>query len=204
MSKEKDNQDEQLRQLHMKLGQLESALGHQADVIQSLQKRLEVIEAAMKGSRHHCKRAADPLNFLGLLWTPFHGDPAPLLNSFPLTNDLGRRSFLATLYWAYQKGGIIAATNHVWDCLEEPKAVKAKQIGNFVGVAGRSKSAIRHALERFLQDTASIQVPDLPDKQLDQSFEEWNDECILHFQQLERHLNVYLVRYSIALNGGNP
>jgi predicted RNA-binding protein YlqC (UPF0109 family) len=204
MRKEKEKLDKKLYEIYVKLRQIENVLSHQTEFINSLRERIEAIEEAVKTSNCNDNPAIDPFNSEGLLWTPFHGDPPPLLNSFPLNNDLGRRSFLAALYWAYQKTGIIAATNHIWNCFEEPKSVKANNIGKFLGVKGRSKTAIRHALELFLRETANIEVPDLPDKHHYHNFKDWNEACIHHFQRLERSLNVYLVRYSIALNGGKP
>ena len=185
----------------VQLRHLNNVVTHLQNFTEDLAQRLAILEAQQL-SKDQQLPDRDPLNLLDLLWTPYNLDEVPLLNTFPLQNDLGRRSFLATLYWAYQHGGILAATNHVWASLADPKVTRANRIGKAAGVSGRGKAAIRHTLERFLEETRKLPVPDLPDRRDFESFEDWNKMCIKHFQSLQLSLNLFLIRYSTALNGG--
>ena len=192
--------DEIPYEVQVQLRHLNNVVKHMQAFTEDLAQRLAMLEMR-QSSKDPKSHDRDPLNPLGLLWTPHDLGEVPLLHTFPLQNDLGRRSFLATLYWAYQQGGILAATNHVWASLADPKATRANRIGKAAGVSGRGKAAIRHTLERFLEEARKLRVPDPPERKDFESFDDWNNMCIKHFQSLQLSLNLLLVRFSTALNG---
>jgi PHD/YefM family antitoxin component YafN of YafNO toxin-antitoxin module len=82
--------------------------------------------------------------------------PPPLpLDSYRLSTAEGRRSFLIALRDDHGAAGLLMAVTHLWESLGRPKAHHAGRIAASVGVGGRGRTALRRALERFIEESVA-------------------------------------------------
>lgn len=195
------DQDNGKEGLSARMKSLEGAIALEREIVRNLRDRVVVLEIAAKWVESQRESENYPLRISRLLWTPCYTDQAPRLNVFHLNDDLERRSFLATLYLGYGTAGIVAATNHVWSTLAEPKASRVEAIGRLAGVTGRSIRTIRHVLEKFLNEADLISERALLDKQYCNKSEEGKRSCPLNCLLVEKTLGSHFDRYSTVLNG---
>ena len=82
--------------------------------------------------------------------------PPPLpLDAYRLSTAEGRRSFLIALRDDHGAAGLLMAVTHLWESLGRPKAHHAGRIAASVGVGGRGRTALRRALERFIEESVA-------------------------------------------------
>ena len=127
------------------------------------------------------------------------------LNQHDLSTREGRMSFLWALHFDYQKQGLLMAVNHVWDSLGAPKATRCEAMAARLGLRGRGKTALRHLLERFLEQTLDeLPVEDLPSMADYPDFEGWNAVCRDIFQRADEAYGAIARRYEAILDGREP
>lgn len=133
------------------------------------------------------------------------GEPVTPLSAHNLSQPEGRFGFLWALFNDYQEGGLLMAVNHVWACLDKPRSVRCALMAQKVGKTGTGRRALMRFLSRFLEETLhEFEIPDLPDRNAYVSFEEWNADCLAHFEQLEWRMSAIIARYEAILDGREP
>lgn len=127
------------------------------------------------------------------------------LNSYNLGLPDQRFAFLASLYHDYQEDGLLIAVNHVWACLDKPRSERCALMAQKVGKTGTGRRALVRFFRRFLDETLhEFDVPDLPDRDVYESFEAWNSDCLAHFNRLETRMTAIIARYEAILDGRDP
>lgn len=67
------------------------------------------------------------------------------------------------------------------------------------------RRALLRFLSRFLEETLhEFEIPDLPDRNDYISFQEWNADCLAHFERLEMRMTAIIARYEAILDGREP
>lgn len=70
---------------------------------------------------------------------------------------------------------------------------------------GTGRRALLRFLSRFLDETLhEFEIPDLPDRNAYISFEEWNADCLAHFERLEIRMSAIIARYEAIMDGREP
>jgi len=137
--------------------------------------------------------------------TPSATDEDSPLNEYDLSTAEGRLRFLWALHFDYQEQGLLMAVNHVWDSLGAPKATRCEAMAGRLGLRGRGKTALRHVLERFLQETLyELPVDDVPSMADFPDFESWNAVCKEIFQRADAAYSEIARRYEALLDGREP
>ena len=127
------------------------------------------------------------------------------LNQYDLSAADGRLRFLWALHFDYQEQGLLMAVNHVWDSLGAPKAARCEAMAGRLGLRGRGKTALRHVLERFLQETLyELPVEEIPSMADFPDFERWNAVCHEIFQRADAAYCAIARRYEALLDGREP
>ncbi len=133
------------------------------------------------------------------------GEPLTPLSAYNLSQPDGRFAFLWSLFNDYQEGGLLMAVNHVWDCLDKPRGLRCALMAQKVGKTGTGQRALLRFLSRFLEETLhEFEIPDLPDRNAYISFEDWNTDCLAHFERLEMRMTAIIARYEAILDGREP
>lgn len=133
------------------------------------------------------------------------GEPLTPLSAYNLSQPDGRFAFLWALFNDYQEGGLLMAVNHVWDCLDKPRGLRCALMAQKVGKTGAGRRALLRFLSRFLEETLhEFEIPDLPDRNAYISFEDWNADCLAHFDRLEMRMSAIIARYEAILDGREP
>lgn len=133
------------------------------------------------------------------------GEPLTPLSAYNLSQPDGRFAFLWALFSDYQEGGLLIAVNHVWACLDTPRSVRCALMAQKVGKTGTGRRALLRFLGRFLEETLhEFEIPDLPDRNAYISFEEWNADCLAHFERLEMRMSAIMARYEAIMDGREP
>jgi prevent-host-death family protein len=127
------------------------------------------------------------------------------LNQHDLSTQEGRMSFLWALHFEYQDQGLLMAVNHVWDSIGPPKAPRCEAMAARLGLRGRGKTALRHLLERFLEETlAELPLEEIPPMADYPDFESWNAICRGIFERADEAFGVIARRYEAILDGREP
>ena len=133
------------------------------------------------------------------------GEPLTPLSAYNLSQPDGRFAFLWALFNDYQEGGLLMAVNHVWACLDTPRGLRCALMAQKVGKTGTGRRALLRFLSRFLEETLhEFEIPDLPDRNAYISFEDWNADCLAHFERLELRMSAIIARYEAILDGREP
>ena len=148
-----------------------------------------------------------PVDPPSVLPTDAPGEPeetAPL-HHYDLGSGDGRLSFLGALYFDYQEQGLLMAVNHVWNSLGAPKATRCEAMAARLGLRGRGKTALRHVLERFLQETLyEMQIDDIPPIADFPDFDSWNAVCRGIFDRADADYSAIARRFEAILDGREP
>jgi hypothetical protein len=132
-------------------------------------------------------------------------EPLIPLSGYNLRQPDGRFAFLWALFNDYQEGGLLMAVNHVWACLDKPRGLRCALMAQKVGETGTGRRALLCFLSRFLEETLhEFKIPDLPDRNAYISFEQWNADCLAHFERLELRMTAIIARYEAILDGREP
>lgn len=132
-------------------------------------------------------------------------EPLTPLGAYNLSQPEGRFGFLWALFNDYQEVGLLMAVNHVWSCLGTPRSLRCALMAQKVGKTGTGRRALMRFLSRFLKETLhEFEIPDLPDRNAYVSFEEWNADCLAHFERLELRMSDIIARYEAILDGREP
>lgn len=127
------------------------------------------------------------------------------LDEYRLSTPEGRRSFLIALRDDYGVAGLLMAVTHLWESLGRPKAHHAGRIAASVGVGGRGRTALRRALELFIQesvvDRPSFVPPDRGDFADDMA---WVARATELQMQQEREEAAIIRRWEAILSGHPP
>jgi hypothetical protein len=131
---------------------------------------------------------------------------APLpLDEYRLSTAEGRRGFLIALRDHHGAAGLLMAVTHLWESLGRPKAHYAARIAASVGVGGRGKTALRRALERFIQESVVDRprfVP--PDREAFADDAAWFAETWQRQLQQTRRDAAIVRRWEAILSGYPP
>ena len=125
------------------------------------------------------------------------------LNAYDLSSADGRRSFL----WRFSEKGdesIFEAVSVVWEQLAAPKSYRCAKMAKAAGLPGGGKTALRAVLLAFLHEFNSIEVSPVPDRNLFESFAEWNALALAGFAEWDVAVGVLLDRYDQILDGVSP
>ena len=132
-------------------------------------------------------------------------DEKPPLIGHDLATPEGRRDFLVTFYEFHQEEGLLMAVNYVWGSLKRPKAVYCEQMAHRLGLGGKGKTALRHVLKKFLQESLyDWKVPDWPLKEDFPDFDSYNAETLRYHERLDREFGVIIDRWEAILDGRDP
>lgn len=132
-------------------------------------------------------------------------EPLIPLSAYNLSQPDGRFAFLGALFNDYQEGGLLMAVNHVWACLDKPRGLRCALMAQKVGKTGTGRRALLRFLSRFLEETLhEFEIPDLPDRNAYTSFEDWNADCLAHFERLEMRMTAIIARYEAIMDGREP
>lgn len=132
-------------------------------------------------------------------------EPLTPLSAHNLSQPDGRFAFLWALFNDYQEDGLLMAVNHVWTCLYKPRGLRCALMAQKVGKTGTGRRALLRFLSRFLDETLhEFEIPDLPDRNAYISFEEWNADCLAHFERLEIRMSAIIARYEAIMDGREP
>lgn len=130
--------------------------------------------------------------------------PLPL-NTYNLSQPEGRFALLWALYNDYQEDGLLMAVNHVWNCLDKPRSARCALMAQKVGKTGTGRKALLRFFRRFLDETLyEFEVPDLPDRDTYDRFEDWSADCLAHFERLDKRMSAIIARYEAILDGRDP
>jgi len=158
----------------------------------SVQRKLDMLAEAQSGS------ADIPTDYL----LPNEPESLIALNVYNLSQPDGRFAFLWALYNDYQEDGLLMAVNHVWDCLDTPRGLRCALMAQKVGKTGTGKRALVRFIRRYLDETLyEFDVPDLPDRDLYETFDAWNADCLAHFDSLDQGMSAIIARYEAILDG---
>jgi prevent-host-death family protein len=129
----------------------------------------------------------------------------PSLIGHDLGTAEGRRDFLVVLYEFYQEEGLLMAVNYVWGCLKRPKADYCTQMAHRLGLGGQGKTALRHVLQKFLQESLyDWEVPDWPRQEDFPDFESYNAETLRYHERVGREFRQIIDRWEAILDGRDP
>lgn len=129
-------------------------------------------------------------------------EPIKPLTAYDLSTREGRQLFLWSLYHDFQEGGLLSATNHIWNCLAAPKAGRTQLMAAKLGLSGTGKIVVHRVLQLFLKETlAGLEVPDLPPRSTYPDFCSGSAECQKIFAAVESRYATIAAKYEAILDG---
>ena len=95
--------------------------------------------------------------------------------------------------------GLIEAAAHVYDCLNDPKALRCALIAQAAGVSGSGKLAVFNSLNCFLDDFLTL--PALPPKLDGESLERRHAKVMLGWQTEHEREEAVVKKFAHILDG---
>lgn len=133
-----------------------------------------------------------------------YGDPdvplGPKLRAYPLDSHQWRTAFLTRLT---EVGyiGLIEASGHVYQLLEEPKDNRCKLLAAHAQMVGSGKLAVFQALERFLDDY--LCAPSLPVLAEAECVDTWHGMVKARWQTEQDREVALINEFAFILDGGH-